>query len=62
MEVQILKNMMLCPHPLSLDLVLINFWLFTKVSIIMQCKCFELVQDRKTATKALKKMLMKEDL
>ena len=56
------KNITVCLHPpYSPDLAPWDFWLFTKVKIIMKGKSVESVQDIEAATIAQLKTLTKED-
>jgi hypothetical protein len=51
-----------CPNPLySLELSLCDFWLFSKVKMIMKGKRFESIQDIEAATMAQLKTLAQED-
>ena len=58
-----IKNITVCPHPHYLsDLAPCDFWLFPKVKMNLNGKCFESIQDIEAATTAQLKTLMKEDV
>lgn len=58
---RLIKKIMVCPYPPhSPAWTLCDFWLFPRVKVTMKGKCFESIQDFKSATTVQFKILMKE--